>query len=117
MSPGLFDAGETAIGFKHLKLLKKPDAFQLGIDPNGANVNKALVALGVPSGAPIPAEAKMVFAGLALANSDLAFQGNNLFLGNFYGMNIYDIADPANAKLLPRYCARAGKAMCRYIKT
>ena len=35
LSPGLFDAGETAFGMKHLQLLKKPDAFQLGIDPDG----------------------------------------------------------------------------------
>ncbi|PYX67601.1 MAG: hypothetical protein DMG78_27320, partial [Acidobacteria bacterium] len=28
--PGLYDAGETSMGIKHLLLLKKPDAFQLG---------------------------------------------------------------------------------------
>src|SRR6476620_3762064 len=32
LSPGLFDAGEAAMGIKHLLLLKKPDAFQLGVD-------------------------------------------------------------------------------------
>ena len=31
LTPGLFDAGEAAMGIKHLMLLKKPDAFQLGI--------------------------------------------------------------------------------------
>src|ERR1041384_84929 len=30
LSPGLYDAGETAMGIRHLMLLKKPDAFQLG---------------------------------------------------------------------------------------
>jgi hypothetical protein len=109
LTPGLFDAGETAMGIKHILLLKKPDAFQLGVDPNGPKVEKALTALGVPSGAAIPAAMKMSFAGLAFANSDLAFQGNHLFLGNFYGINIYDIADPAKAKLLTSMLCPGGQ--------
>src|SRR5688500_3824791 len=98
LSAGLFDAGETSLGIRHVQLLRKPDAFQLGVDPNSPKVEKALTALGVGNPAQIPAQIKMTFAGLAFANSDLAFQGNNLFLGNFYGMNIYDISDPAKAK-------------------
>lgn len=109
LSAGLFDAGEAAFGIKHISLLKKPAAFDLGIDPKGANVEKALTSLGVPKGAPIPDAVKMSFAGLAFANSDLAFQGNHLFMGNFYGMNIYDIADPANAKLLTSMLCPGGQ--------
>jgi len=109
LSPGLFDAGEASVGIKHLMLLKKPDAFQLGIDPNGPKVEKALTALGVPPGSPIPPAIKMSFAGLAFANSDLAFQGNHLFLGNFYGMNIYDISDPKNAKLVTSMLCPGGQ--------
>src|SRR5467141_1481535 len=30
LSPGMYDAGEAAMGIKHLMLLKKPDAFELG---------------------------------------------------------------------------------------
>ena len=109
LSPGLFDAGEASMGIKHLLLLKKPDAFQLGLDPNSPQVDKALGSLGVPKGAPIPAQMKMVFAGLAFANSDFAFQGNNLFLGNFYGINIYDISDPAKAKLVTSMVCPGGQ--------
>ena len=109
LSPGLFDAGEAAMGIKHLMLLRKPDAFQLGVDPNSPKVEKALTALGVPPGAQIPATIKMSFAGLAFANSDLAFQGNHLFLGNFYGINIYDIADPTNAKLVTSMLCPGGQ--------
>src|SRR5215213_2517930 len=29
LSPGLYDAGEAAMGMKHIMLFKKPDAFQL----------------------------------------------------------------------------------------
>ncbi len=32
LTPGLYDAGETSMGIKHLLLFKKPDAFQLGRD-------------------------------------------------------------------------------------
>jgi len=109
LTPGLWDAGEAAFGMKHLMLLKKPDAFQLGVDANGPKVGTALKALGVPEGAQIPPTMKMALAGLAFANSDLAFQGNHLFLGNFYGMNIYDIADPANPKLLTSMICPGGQ--------
>lgn len=109
LSPGLFDAGETSLGIKHLMLLKKPDAFDLGTDPNDPRVDKALGAMGIPKGAPIPAPMKMPIAGLALANSDLAFQGNHLFLGNFYGINIYDLSDPAKAKLVTSMLCPGGQ--------
>lgn len=109
LSSGMFDAGETSLGIRHLLLLKKPDAFDLGTDPNDPRVDKALGALGVPKGAPIPPQFKMVFAGLALANSDMAFQDNHLFLGNFYGINIYDLSDPAKAKLVTSMLCPGGQ--------
>ena len=109
LSPGMYDAGEASMGIKHLLLLKKPSAFDLGTDPNDPMVDKALGAMGIPKGAPIPAPMKMPIAGLALANSDLAFQGNHLFLGNFYGINIYDIADPAKAKLVTSMLCPGGQ--------
>src|ERR1700723_3688827 len=51
----------------------------------------------------------LVIAQLAFANSDLAFQGNHLFQGNFYGMNIFDISNPANAKLLTSMVCPGGQ--------
>jgi len=101
LSPGLYDAGETAWGMKHLTLIKKPDAFQLGTnDPNSPNVEKTLGLLGIGDSSQMPGPIKLVIAQLAFANSDLAFQGKHLFMGNFYGMSIYDISNPANARLL-----------------
>ncbi len=41
-----------------------------------------------------------VFAQLAFANSDFAFAGDHLFQGKFYGVNFYDISDPAKVSLL-----------------
>lgn len=109
LKPGVFDAGEAAFGIKHVTLLKKPEAFDVGVDPNSPKVATALKALGVPPNAPIPPAVKMSFAPLAFANSDLAFQGNKLFLGNFYGFNIYDISNPSATKLLTSVVCPGGQ--------
>ena len=110
LTPGIYDAGETAFGLKHVGLLKKPDAFQLGTDDvNSARVGKTLDSIGIPNSPEIPAPVRLVFAQLAFANSDLAFQGNRLFMGNFYGFNIYDISNPVNAKLLTSVVCPGGQ--------
>ncbi|HEY0324112.1 MAG TPA: hypothetical protein VGC66_24415 [Pyrinomonadaceae bacterium] len=110
LSPGLYDAGEAAMGMKHLMLLKKPDAFQLGSnDPNDPKVQTTLDLLGVSDPSKMPKPAQLVLAQLAFANSDLAFQGNYLFQGNFYGVNIYDIADPAKTRLLTSLVCPGGQ--------
>ncbi len=109
LKSGVYDAGEAAVGIKHIALLKKPDAFDIGTDPNSPMVEKALKALGVPPDAPIPPAVKMSFAPLAFANSDIAFQGNKLFMGNFYGFNIYDVSNPTAAKLLTSVVCPGGQ--------
>src|SRR6266581_4797635 len=111
LSPGMYDAGEAAQGLKHLMLLKKPDAFQLGSnDPNDPKVNKTLsTVLGVADPSKVPPAMKLVLGGLAFANSDIAFQGNHLFLGNFYGVNIYDISNPAKTGLLTSMICPGGQ--------
>ena len=110
LSPGMYDAGETAMGIKHLMLVKKPDAFELGSDdPDSPKVDKALSLIGVGDPSKMPKPLKLVIAGLAFANSDLAFQGNHLFQGNFYGVNIYDISDPAKARLLTSMVCPGGQ--------
>src|SRR5678816_2873095 len=52
---------------------------------------------------------QLVFAQLAFANSDIAFQGNHLFQGNFYGVNIYDISIPAKTRLLTSMVCPGGQ--------
>ena len=107
LAPGIYDAGEAAMGMKHVLLVKKPDAFQLGSDdPESPKVKKTLGQMGFPADtSKIPKGPLLVMAQLAFANSDIAFQGNHLFQGNFYGINIYDISNPAKTSLLtPMIC-------------
>src|SRR5712664_1603322 len=110
LTPGMYDAGEAAMGIKHLMLLKKPDAFQLGSDdPDNPKVQKTLGLLGVSDTSKMPKPRQLVIAQLAFANSDLAFQGNHLFQGNFYGVNIYDISNPAKTTLLTSMVCPGGQ--------
>ena len=110
LSPGMYDAGEAASGMRHLLLVKKPDAFQLGSDdPDDPKVQKTLALLGNNDTSKMPKPQQLVRAQLAFANSDLAFRGNHLFQGNFYGVNIYDISDPARARLVTSMVCPGGQ--------
>jgi hypothetical protein len=110
LTPGLYDAGETSMGIKHVSLVKKPDAFQLGAsDPDDPKVQKMIGQMGMRNLSKIPKSMHLVIAQLAFANSDLAFQGNRLFQGNFHGVNIYDISNPANTNLLTSLICPGGQ--------
>jgi hypothetical protein len=110
LTPGMYDAGEASMGIKHLALIKKPDAFQLGSDdPDSPKVQQTLSQLGVSGTAKMPKPLQLVIAQLAFGNSDFAFQGNHLFQGNFYGVNIFDISNPANTKLLTSLVCPGGQ--------
>ena len=65
--------------------------------------------LGVGDASQMPKPVRLVYAQLAFANSDLAFQGKHLFQGNFYGVSIYDISDPAKTKLLTSLVCPGGQ--------
>jgi hypothetical protein len=109
LAPGMYDAAETSMGIKHLMLLKKPDAFQLGtVDPDDPKVQKTINLLGRDS-SKMTKPTQLVFAQLAFANSDLAFQGKHLFQGNFYGFSIYDISNPAKTTLLTSVVCPGGQ--------
>jgi len=110
LTPGMYNAGEVSMGLKHVQLFKKPDAFQLdSADPGGPKVQKTLGMLGVAEPSKMPKPLQLVIAQLAFANSDLAFQGNHLFQGNFYGVNIFDISNPAKATLLTSMICPGGQ--------
>jgi hypothetical protein len=109
LKPGLYDAGEAAMGMEHVAFLKKPDAFQLSsTQADDPVVQKTLDTLGVNK-ARIPKPMQLVFAQLAFSNSDFAFQGTHLFQGNFYGVNFYDISNPAKISLLTSLVCPGGQ--------
>jgi hypothetical protein len=109
LAPGMYDAAETSMGLQHVMLFKKPDAFQLGTsDPDDPKVKKTLGLLGSDP-AKMTKPVQLVVAQLAFANSDLAFQGKYLFQGNFYGISIYDISNPAKTTLLTSMVCPGGQ--------
>lgn len=109
LKPGVYDAGEIAKGLKHLLLVKKPGSFQLdSSEPGDPKVQKTLGMIGVDA-SKMPKPMQLVMAQLAFANSDLAFRGNYLFEGNFYGVNIYDITNPAKARLVTSMVCPGGQ--------
>ncbi|MEO7674242.1 MAG: hypothetical protein ABIU09_09225 [Pyrinomonadaceae bacterium] len=110
LSPGLYDAAEQALGIRHLQLLRKPDSFQLGTDnPNDPRVQKMLAGFGIADPSKIPKPVQVDIAQGAFTNSDLAFQSNHVFVGNYYGINIYDIADPIKARLVTSMVCPGGQ--------
>jgi len=46
---------------------------------------------------------------LSFANSDMAFQGNYAFVGNFAGFNVYDISNPSAPVLRTSYVCPGGQ--------
>jgi hypothetical protein len=87
---GLYDAGEAAFGMQRIGSLPKPPGFAPG-DTVGAPPPPMPAAEGQPPGPPA--------AQYGSTNSDLAFSGNHLFVGNYNGINFYDIDNPMKVKL------------------
>ena len=84
LASGMYNAGEATMGIKHLQLIKKPAAFQLGTDnPDDPKVQKMLGQLNSPNLGKIPAQMRLEIAQLAFANSDLAFKGKPSVPGKF----------------------------------
>src|SRR2546427_6310563 len=98
LKPGLRDAGEAARNMERIASLPKPEGFFDPKAPGGAPTpperDPNLPPLD-PNAPPDPRFANF----LAFANSDLAFSGTHLFMGNFNGFNTYDIERPGKPKL------------------
>src|SRR5271154_6341939 len=96
LKAGVFDAGEAAFGLERLASLPKPPGFA----PASGTFEEPTI--GPPNatakeGAPKPKGPPRAQYGSA--NSDLAFSGNHLFVGNYNGINFYDIDNPAKTAL------------------
>ncbi len=116
LKAGFRDAGEAASGLELVVAVPKPEGF---FDPSA------------PAGGPIPPEKtpeeeekeKKEREGkpedpvedakrssfLNFGNSDLAFSGDRLFVGNFHGFNTYNVEDPATPKHLASVVCPGGQ--------
>jgi hypothetical protein len=91
LKPGLFDAGEAIFGLQKIASLQKPPGF--APDPNAPEPPP-------PANPPAGGRAgRGPTINTGTVNSDLAFSGNHLFVGNYYGINFYDIDNPTQIKL------------------
>jgi hypothetical protein len=96
LKAGLYDAGEAASGMQRIATLPKPAGFAPGETP-------ATPAPPPPPEAPGGEGGRGGGRGMGVqygaTNSDLAFSGNHLFVGNYNGINFYDIDNPGKIKL------------------
>src|SRR5579864_6180839 len=104
LKAGLYDAGEAVFGLEKLASLPKPPGFAPGnFIPNVAP----------PPDPPEPPEPGKPRRPPAVqygsTNSDLAFSGNHVFVGNYNGINFYDIDNPAQVKLMASLVCPGGQ--------
>jgi hypothetical protein len=108
LKPGVKDAGVAAKGMELVANVPKPPGFfdttppapepEAPTTPSGTEAKPP--AEPPAAGQPAPAQGRpRRGSGLAFANSDMAFRGEHLFIGNFTGFNIYDISNPKKPKL------------------
>ena len=122
LKAGLRDAGVAAKGMELLANVPKPEGFfdpkaPAGLpnprttddedkkDDKKASDAKNKKAKKEDKSKPPPKP----WGGLNFANSDLAFSGTHLFVGNFSGFNIYDISDPAKPALVTSVSCPGGQ--------
>src|SRR5437879_6363519 len=94
LKAGLYDAGEAIFGVVKLASIPKPPGFAPGsFIPNVAPPPE-------PPEPPEPGKpAQPPSVQYGSTNSDLAFSGNHVFVGNYNGINFYDIDNPTQVKL------------------
>ena len=119
LKPGLRDAGEAARNLERVASLPKPEGFFDPKAPAGEPTpperdrSKSAEAAD-PDDAPSAEENSSAAAarrasGLSFANSDLAFKGDHLFMGNFHGFNTYDIEDARKPRLIAAVVCPGGQ--------
>ncbi|HEY7499267.1 MAG TPA: hypothetical protein VH740_12175 [Vicinamibacterales bacterium] len=114
LKAGLKDAGQAARNLEVVATMWKPEGFFDPKLPAGEPTppekdpkeqEKEEAEAAKPDAKPDPRYANM----LSFANSDLAFSGNHVFMGNFNGFNIYDISKPHKPKLVTSVVCPGGQ--------
>ncbi len=94
LKAGLYDAGEAAFGLEKVVSLPKPPGFAPG------NFIQSPAPPPEPQEPPPPGQPpRTPSVSYGSTNSDLAFSGNYVFVGNYNGINFYDIDNPSQVKL------------------
>ena len=109
LKAGLYDAGEASSGLERLVSLPKPAGFA----PDLASIaafDAAPTPPPPPAGTPPPRGPQSgPRANYGGTNSDLAFHGSTLIVGNYSGINFYDISNPAKIKLITSVVCPGGQ--------
>jgi hypothetical protein len=108
LEAGLRDAGEAALNMEIVASLPKPEGFFDPRSPAGiptpperspeevAAAKKAAAAKAAAGEVTAAPRANV----LSFSNTDLAFRGNHLFVGNYHGFKAYDIEDARHPRLV-----------------
>ena len=96
LKAGYYDAAEAASGMQRVATLPKPAGFAPGNNVTATTAQQPgqeqQTAEQGQANKPAPLDTGSV-------NSDLAFSGNHLYVGNYNGINFYDIDNPNQIKL------------------
>jgi len=117
LKAGRTDAGVAAKNMTLISSMAKPAGFFDPKNPAGDITPPETPAGAAPAAAaptPAPAAAPAVppvgpGGFLAFANSDLAFKGVNVVLGNFHGFNTYNVEDARRPKLVASIACPGGQ--------
>src|SRR5688500_12619589 len=114
LKAGLRDAGVAARNMELVASMPKPEGF---FDPKAPAGNPtpperpANAPPESPTAPPVPGEAprQQNPNALSYTNSDLAFSGQHVFVGNYHGFNTYDIEDARKPRLLASIVCPGGQ--------
>ena len=118
LKPGLRDAGQAARNMELVASLPKPEGFFNPKAPAGeptepernpAAGSSRRCHSGSRSAGRISAGPQRSANALSFANSDLAFSGSLVFIGNFHGFNSYDIETAKKPQLFASVVCPGGQ--------
>jgi hypothetical protein len=109
LKPGLRDAGQAARNLELVAALPKPEGFYDPQKPAGEATPPERSGSAPPIVTSPASPTGGRGSGLSFANSDIAFGGALLFLGNFNGINAFEVEDPRKPRLLASIVCPGGQ--------
>jgi hypothetical protein len=110
LKAGMRDAGQAARNMELVASMPKPEGFYDPKQPAGEPTPPERPAGSEPAPAPSTAPTRASrSSGLNFANSDMAFSGTLMFLGNFNGFNAFEVEDPRKPRLLASVICPGGQ--------